>query len=69
MESIKNYYQMISDHKDIVRNTIALQGIISGLKSDINFIANVRDYACSHWLHEKIQESTISATTNLRKNP
>ncbi|XP_011309279.1 dynein heavy chain 8, axonemal-like [Fopius arisanus] len=36
----KNYYQVITDHKDIVRNTIAFQGIISMLKNDILLIAN-----------------------------
>ncbi|XP_063992717.1 dynein axonemal heavy chain 8 [Diachasmimorpha longicaudata] len=39
-KEMKTYYQTISDHKDIVRSTIALQGIVSMLKGDIIFIAN-----------------------------
>ncbi|XP_076677676.1 dynein heavy chain 8, axonemal kl-3 isoform X2 [Andrena cerasifolii] len=39
-KSLKNYYQIISDHKEIVRSVMSLQGGILALKDDITQIAN-----------------------------
>ncbi|XP_076166225.1 dynein heavy chain 8, axonemal kl-3 [Ptiloglossa arizonensis] len=37
----KNYYQIISDHKEIVRSVMSLQGAIIALKDDIAQIGNM----------------------------
>ncbi|KAI4504021.1 hypothetical protein M0802_000492 [Mischocyttarus mexicanus] len=37
---LKNYYQIISDHKEVIRITMGLQGIILMLKDDITALGN-----------------------------
>lgn len=39
--NLKNYYSIISDHKEIIRVTMGLQGIILMLKGDITTLGNV----------------------------
>lgn len=38
---MKNYYQIISDHKEIVRCVMSLQGAIMTIKEDIEDLCNV----------------------------
>lgn len=38
---MKNYYQLISDHKEIVRCVMSLQGAIMTIKEDIEDLCNV----------------------------
>ncbi|XP_015117111.1 dynein heavy chain 5, axonemal [Diachasma alloeum] len=60
VKAMKSYYQTITDHKDIVRSTIALQGIILMLKSDIIFIANDYVKAYSYLWAENRNSQTRS---------
>ncbi|XP_026672559.1 dynein heavy chain 8, axonemal-like [Ceratina calcarata] len=39
--SLKNYYQLISDHKEIVRCVMSLQGAILAIKEDVLQISNM----------------------------
>nr|XP_031825788.1 dynein heavy chain 8, axonemal [Nomia melanderi] len=39
--SLKNYYQILSDHKEIVRSVMSLQGVISSYKDDIVQLGNI----------------------------
>ncbi|XP_048268511.1 dynein axonemal heavy chain 8 [Bombus terrestris] len=41
VDSGKNYYQIISDHKEIVRSVMSLQGAIFAMKQDVDEIANI----------------------------
>lgn len=40
----ENYYQIIYDHKEIVRSIMSLQGAIYAIKEDIDEIANVMPF-------------------------
>ncbi|XP_015430178.1 PREDICTED: dynein heavy chain 8, axonemal [Dufourea novaeangliae] len=39
--SLKNYYHILSDHKEIVRSVMSLQGAISSFKDDIAELGNI----------------------------
>lgn len=41
IDGMKNYYQIISDHKEIVRCVMSLQGAIMTIKEDIEDLCNV----------------------------
>lgn len=42
-ENLTNtYFQSVSDHKDIIRSSMSLQGLILILRDDVSKVGNVR---------------------------
>lgn len=43
-ENLKNYYEIIADHREIIRSMLNLQGSISILKDDVSLLIKVNYY-------------------------
>lgn len=39
--SLSNYFQSISDHKDVIRSSMSVQGLILMMRDDVTKIGNV----------------------------
>lgn len=61
IDGMKNYYQLISDHKEIVRCVMSLQGAIMTIKEDIEDLCNVLLFSFFSTLkyHKQITDSRI----------
>lgn len=54
---IRSYFRMVSEHKDIVRSVMALQGILYMYKPDIEKLLNVKIFVshfCNHLLKQVV---------------
>jgi len=40
-DMLESYFQSVSDHKDIIRSSMSLQGLILMLKDDVSKVGNV----------------------------
>lgn len=39
---LNSYFQSVSDHKDVIRSSISLQGLILMLRDDVSKVGNVQ---------------------------
>lgn len=44
--SLSNYFQSISDHKDVIRSSMSVQGLILMMRDDVTKIGNVSLFFC-----------------------
>ncbi|XP_051153326.1 dynein axonemal heavy chain 8 isoform X1 [Leptopilina boulardi] len=52
-ENLKNYYEIIADHREIIRSMLNLQGSISILKDDVSLLIKSYQRFCFVWAEDR----------------